>query len=76
MGTTKKCVVYCNELLSTKEECYAHMYLSLSQCCQRLYSNLEKCGYEEEIKKVGIQKVCVQIKASQRFARDLPENVF
>ena len=55
LAITQKCVIGCNKKLSTKEECYKHMYLSHSQCCKK-NSNLKKSDFEDKIKKDGIQK--------------------
>ena len=57
LAITEKCVIGCNKKFLTKEECYKHMYLSNSQCCQKLCSNKKKSCFEDKIKKVGIQKV-------------------
>ena len=40
LGTTKVCVISCQKVFKTEEDCYKHMHLSSSQCCQRLHSNL------------------------------------
>ena len=57
LGVTVKCVISCNQNFGSKEECYKHTYLSPSKCCQKLCSNMEKGGFKEDIRKVGIQKV-------------------
>ena len=61
LATTLKCVVSCDKVFTTKEECYKHMYISASQCCKKLYSNLIECGLESEIKDVGIQQVSLKM---------------
>ena len=60
LGITEECVISCNKKFSSKEECYKHMYLSQSKCCIKLKSNLGKSGYEDNIRKVGLQKVMLQ----------------
>ena len=60
LGITEECAISCDKKFSSKEECYKHMYLSHSQCCIKLKSNLEKSGYEDDIRKVGLQKVMLQ----------------
>ena len=65
LGITEKCMISCNLKLSSKEECYKHMYLSPSKCCQKLCSNMEKSGFEEDIKKNGFQKVMLNHTLSQ-----------
>ena len=61
LARTEKCIVSCNKIFTTKEECYKHMYISSSQCCQKLYSNLIECGFESELKDVGIQQVSLMM---------------
>ena len=61
LARTVKCVVSCNKICTTNEECYKHMCLSLSQCCQKLHSNLIECGLESEIKDVGIRQVSLKM---------------
>ena len=61
LARTLKCVVSCGQVFTTKEDCYKHMYISSSQCCQKLYSNLIECGLENEIKEGGIQKVSLKM---------------
>ena len=61
-GTAKKCEASCNEIFTSKEDCYRHMFLSNSQCCQTLISNLNQSGYEDTIKKVGLQRVVLKVK--------------
>ena len=61
-GTAKKCEASCNEIFTSKEDCYRHMFLSNSQCCQTLISNLNKSGFEDTIKKVGLQRVVLKVK--------------
>ena len=51
----------CKANLMKHIECYKYMYISSSQCCQKLYSNLIECGLENEIKEVGIQKVSLDM---------------
>ena len=61
--TTKMCVISCKKVFKTDQDCYRHMYLSMSEGCQRLHSKLEKCGFEEEIDSAGIQKTVLNVKA-------------
>ena len=65
LGTTENCMICCNEKFSNKEDCYKHMYLSPSQCCLILKSNMEKKGFEDEIRNIGFQKVMLQHTLSQ-----------
>ena len=71
LARTLKCVVSCDKVFTTKEECYKHMYISSSQCCQKLYSNLIECGLENEIKEVGIQKVSLMMFKQMKDAKNL-----
>ena len=65
LGITEKCMISCNQKFPTKEDCYKHMYVSTSKCCQKLRSNMEKSGFAEDIKKVGFQKVMLNHTLSQ-----------
>jgi hypothetical protein len=65
LGITENCMIRCNEKFSNKEDCYKHMYLSPSQCCLILKSNMEKNGFEDEIRNIGFQKVMLQHTLSQ-----------
>ena len=46
LGTTKVCVISCQKVFKTEKDGYKHMFLSTSQYCQRLHSNLEKNGFK------------------------------
>ena len=63
LGTSKQCIAYCNYIFTTKEECYKHKFLSTSQCCQTIISNLKKSSLDEGIKKVGIQQIVLKVKS-------------
>ena len=41
LGTSDKCFS-CKNSFTSEEECYRHMFLSMSQCCQNTVSNLSK----------------------------------
>ena len=59
-GRSDKCIS-CGETFKSREECYRHMFLSMSQCCQKTVSNMIQCGFEKEIKELGIQKTMMKI---------------
>ena len=65
LGVTETCAISCEEIFSSKEECYKHMYLSHSKCCIKLRSNMEKNGYEDDIRNIGYQKVMLEYTLSQ-----------
>ena len=60
LGITEKCAISCNTNFSSKEECYRHMYLSHSHCCIKLKSSVEKNGFENNIRRIGFQKIMLQ----------------
>lgn len=65
LGITDKCMIVCKQKFATKEECYKHMYVGPSKCCQKIRSNMEKNGFKEDIKKLGFQKVMLNHTMSQ-----------
>ena len=46
----------CDNIFKTAEECYIHMLLSTSRCCQKTISNLKENGHAQDLDKLGIQK--------------------
>ena len=60
LGTSEKCFS-CKKSFTSKEECYRHMFLSMSQCCQNTVSNLSKCGLEKDVKEFGIQRTIMKV---------------
>ena len=59
----------CDKIFKTAEECYIHMFLSTSYCCQKTISNLKENCHAEDLNRLGIQKVimkfCYQIPSSE-----------
>ena len=62
---TKLKLFLANKDTYLKEECYKHMYVSPSKCCQKLRSNMEKSGFAEDIKNFGFQQVMLNHALSQ-----------
>ena len=54
-------MISCKEKFSNKEDCYKQMYLSPSQCCQILKSNMEKDGFGDEIGTLDFRRLCCNI---------------
>ena len=46
----------CDKIFKTAEECYIHLFLSASHCCQKTISNLKENGHAQDLDKLGIQK--------------------
>ena len=65
LGITEMCMISCKQKFYSKEECYKHMYMSPSKCCQKLRSNMEKSGFAEDIKNFGFQQVMLNHALSQ-----------
>lgn len=61
-GRSNKCIS-CGESFASREECYKHMFLSMSQCCETTVSNLIACGFEKEIREDGIQKTMMKVQS-------------
>ena len=51
----------CNKIFETAKECYIHMFLSTSHCCQTMIENLKENGYAEDLKTLGIQKLMINM---------------
>ena len=60
LGTSDKCFS-CKNSFTSEEECYRHMFLSMSQCCQNTVLNLSKCGLEKDVKESGIQRTIMKV---------------
>ena len=44
----------CSKIFKTAKECYVHMLLSTSKCCQTTITNFKENGCAEDLKTLGV----------------------
>ena len=50
----------CSKIFKKAKECYIHMFLSNSHCCQTTTAKLKENGYADDLKTLGIQKLMIK----------------
>ena len=51
----------CSKIFKTAKECYVHMLLSTSKCCQTTITNFKENGRAEDLKTLGIQRLMLKM---------------